>query len=75
MGKVQSGTTFNYKLCLTVLYPYYDPIQHNGVVLPESTCSCILETLPHALFKIYKEDFHRKLVEEFGRRTCQSVRM
>jgi len=40
MGKVQSNKTCSvymyvykhYKLCLTVLYPYYDPIQHNGDV-------------------------------------------
>jgi hypothetical protein len=53
MGKVQSNTTCSvymyvhkhYELYLTVLYPYYDAIQHSGDVSSErvgSIISCII---------------------------------
>jgi len=42
MGKVQSDTTCT-SCFLTVLYPYYDPVQHNGDVSPErSSISSII---------------------------------
>jgi len=55
MGKVQSDTTCNCKLCLTVLYPYYDPTQHNGDVSFESyKCQSSLLPQTRKLEKDYK---------------------